>query len=234
MRRILSKGLEELKIPFTDGCLDTFEKYAAHLELKNSVMNLTAIEGGENVARLHFLDCAALLSVWDFPEGASVIDVGAGAGFPGVPLKLLRPDISLTLLDSQKKRVGFLEEVRDMLGLENVTCLADRAEEIAGDIGGSFDIAVSRAVARLNILCELCLPFLHVGGTFIAMKGPDCSQELEEAGHAIKVLGGGQALVRAYTIPGTDITHSAVIIEKKRPTPPAYPRQFGKIKKSPL
>lgn len=121
-----------------------------------------------------------------------------------------------------------------MLKLKDVNCISERAEETTSDIGGSFDIAVSRAVARLNILCELCLPFVHVGGVFIAMKGPDCAQELAEASKAISILGGKAQEIKKYTIPGTDIVHSVVIIEKIKPTPSEYPRQFGKIKKAPL
>lgn len=234
MRRILANGLQKLDIPFSGSTLDSFEVYAKHMEEKNSVMNLTAISGEKNVANLHFLDSAALLSLYKLSQKASVIDIGTGAGFPGIPLKLLRPDIELTLLDSQQKRIGFLEEVRDLLGLDGVSCVWARAEEAAADMGGSFDVAVSRAVARLSILCELCLPFVHVGGVFIAMKGPDCSAELDEAQNAIRILGGGKTEIKCYEIPGSGVTHSAVIIEKKRPSPPAYPRSFGKIKKTPL
>lgn len=234
MRRILANGLQKLDIPFSESTLDSFERYAEYLDEKNSVMNLTAITEKADVANLHFLDSAALLSLYSFPRNASVIDIGTGAGFPGLPLKLLRPDIELTLLDSQQKRVGFLEDVKALLELDAVSCVWARAEEASADIGGSFDVAVSRAVAKLSILCELCLPFVHVGGVFIAMKGPDCSKELAEAQNAIKILGGGKAEIKHYEIPCTGIVHSAVIIEKKRPTPPAYPRAFGKIKKNPL
>ena len=233
MQQILKDGFEALGLPFTDEMSERFQNYYNHLTEKNTVMNLTAITGLEDTARLHFLDCVALCSIYNF-SGASVIDVGTGAGFPGLPLKIAAPDISLTLLDSHKKRVAFLEDTCRMLKLKDVTCLSQRAEETASDIGGSFDIAVSRAVARLNILCELCLPFVHVGGVFIAMKGPDCEEELAEALKAISILGGKAPELKKYTIPGTDIVHSAVIIEKVNPTPHEYPRQFGKIKKAPL
>lgn len=233
MQQILKEGFEALGLTLTDDMSVSFRKYYDYLTEKNTVMNLTAIEGEENTARLHFLDCAALCSVYDF-SGKSVIDVGTGAGFPGLPLKIAVPDISLTLLDSHNKRMDFLAETCAGLRFADVRCVCARAEESANDIGGSFDIAVSRAVARLNILCELCLPFVHVGGVFIAMKGPDCSEELQEASKAIYVLSGGKAEIKKYTIPGTDIVHSAVIIEKCKPTPPQYPRQFGHIKKAPL
>ena len=233
MQQILKDGFEALGLPFTEEMSERFQKYYEHLTEKNSVMNLTAITGEDDTARLHFLDCAALCSVYDF-AGASVIDVGTGAGFPGLPLKIVEPTISLALLDSHKKRMAFLEETCRMLKLKDVNCISERAEETTSDIGGSFDIAVSRAVARLNILCELCLPFVHVGGVFIAMKGPDCAQELAEASKAILILGGKAQEIKKYTIPGTDIVHSVVIIEKIKPTPSEYPRQFGKIKKAPL
>ena len=233
MQQILKDGFEALGLPFTEEMSERFQKYYDYLTEKNSVMNLTAITGEEDTARLHFLDCAALCSVYDF-SGASVIDVGTGAGFPGLPLKIVEPTISLTLLDSHKKRMAFLEETCRMLKLKDVSCISERAEETSSDIGGSFDIAVSRAVARLNILCELCLPFVHVGGVFIAMKGPDCAEELAEASKAISILGGKTPEIKKYTIPGTDIVHSVIIIEKVKPTPPEYPRQFGRIKKAPL
>lgn len=233
MHQILKDGFEALGLPFTKEISDRFRKYYDYLTEKNAVMNLTAITGEDETARLHFLDCAALCSVYNF-SGASVIDVGTGAGFPGLPLKIAVPDISLTLLDSHKKRMAFLEETCHKLELKEVRCISERAEETTSDIGGSFDIAVSRAVARLNILCELCMPFVHVGGVFIAMKGPDCSEELAEASKAISILGGKTPEIKKYTIPGTDIVHSAVIIEKVKPTPAEYPRQFGRIKKAPL
>lgn len=230
MRQILTEGFSELGLSLSEESLSRFQQYYSFLTERGRVMNLTAISGEEATARLHFLDCAALLSQYNF-AGASVIDVGSGAGFPGIPLKLAQPDISLTLLDSQQKRVGFLRETCALLGLDDVSCTAGRAEDAARENRGCFDIAVSRAVARLNILCELCLPFVRIGGAFIAMKGPDCEAE---AIKAAALLGGGRSELKQYTIPGTDIVHSAVIIHKLAPTPPQYPRQFGIIKKKPL
>lgn len=233
MRQILSNGFEKLGLHLTEAALADFQRYYDYLTERNSVMNLTAISGEENTAKLHFLDCAALLTIHDF-SGASVIDIGSGAGFPGIPLKICRPDISLTLLDSQQKRVLFMEEACASLGFSGVRCVKARAEDAALEMGESFDAAVSRAVAKLDMLCELCLPFVRVGGVFIAMKGPDCTSELQAAANAIRLLGGGRPEVRNYTIPNTDITHSAVIIEKVKATPQGYPRSFSKIKNAPL
>ena len=233
MHQILTDGLNELQIPFSEEKLDKFRAYYEMLTEKNAVMNLTAIKGEEDTARLHFLDCAALLRLYDF-TGRSVVDIGTGAGFPGIPLKILQPDIALTLLDSHGKRMGFVSGVCEQLGFSDTRCVCERAEDVCCDIGGSFDIAVSRAVARLNILCELCLPFVHTGGVFIAMKGPDCADELKQAQHAIKILGGGAPELKTYRIPGTDITHSAVVIPKLASSPELYPRPFGRMKKAPL
>lgn len=233
MLPILRDGFDAFGLKFTDEMYSRFKTYYDYLTEQNALMNLTAITGETDTARLHFLDCAALSSLYDF-SGTSVIDIGTGAGFPGLPLKIAVPEISLTLLDSHNKRMAFLSETCRRLELTDVRCVCARAEEISSDIGGSFDIAVSRAVARLNVLCELCIPFVHVGGVFIAMKGPDCSEELDEAAKAISVLGGANPEIKKYTIPGTDIVHSAVIIKKLNNTPKDYPRQFGKIKKSPL
>ena len=233
MKQILEDGFRQQGLSFSDSQAGLFEAYYKHLDERNSVMNLTAITGEEDTARLHFLDCAALASLYDF-SGASVIDVGSGAGFPGLPLKLVVPNINLTLLDSHKKRVDFLQECVDLLELSDTRCLCGRAEELAPDIGGSFDVAVSRAVAKLNILCELCLPFVHVGGVFIAMKGPDCAGEVAEARGAIKLLGGAVAGVENYTVPGTEVTHAVVLVRKNGLTNGKYPRRWAQIKKAAL
>ena len=232
MRTILTEGFAALGLPVTEAALAGFETYYQLLDERGSVMNLTAIRGEEDVARLHFLDCAALLTLHDCRH-KSVIDVGTGAGFPGLPLKIAQPDISLTLLDSLDKRVRFLGDVCVATGLTDVTCLHARAEE-APELRGQFDAAVSRAVARLYLLCELCLPFVRTGGVFLAMKGPDCAEELDEARSAIGKLGGTYERTVRYTIPGTDVTHSVVVIRKTAPTPPKYPRRWAKMQKEHL
>lgn len=232
MEQLLRDGFAQLGLPLADEALRRFRTYYAFLEERSQVMNLTAIHGEQDVARLHFLDCAALLTVEPF-AGKAVIDVGTGAGFPGLPLKIAQEDIRLTLLDSQAKRVHFLAETCEKLGFADVPCIHARAEETP-ELRGGFDIAVSRAVARLYLLCELCLPFVRKGGVFLAMKGPDCAEELEEAARAIRTLGGTYERTIPYTIPGTDIVHSVVVIRKTGDTPAKYPRRWAKMQKEHL
>ena len=207
--------------------------FAEMLLEKNQVMNLTAITNPTDVMQLHLLDCAAVLTLTDL-KGKSVVDVGTGAGFPGMPLQILEPTAKLTLLDSLNKRIGFLQEVCDTLGLNQTRCVHARAEEYARDHREKFDFATSRAVAALNILCELALPMVKVGGAFLAMKSVDCDEELRQAKSAIAQLGGSVEAVQDYTIPGTSVRHRLVIIRKVKPTPASFPRAFARIKKSPL
>lgn len=230
---ILRSGFAELSLPLSEEALSRYRLYADTLEETNRVMNLTAITGEDEIARLHFLDCAALLMLADF-RSKRVIDVGTGAGFPGLALKIAQPEMELVLLDSLDKRVGFLKDARSKLGFEDVHCVHARAEEAAAEERGSYDIAVSRAVARLNVLCELCLPFVKKGGLFLAMKGTDHAEELEEARRAVRLLGGEIESERDYTIPGTDVRHSVILIRKVAGTPPKYPRRWAQIKKQPL
>ena len=208
-------------------------EFSDRLLEKNRVMNLTAITDPVDVVTLHLLDCAVLLRMEDF-RGKRVVDVGPGAGFPGMPLRLLEPDFDLTLLDSLGKRVAFLQEVCNAMALQRVTCVHARAEEFAAQERERFDLAVSRAVAPLNVLCELSLPLVRVGGSFLAMKSVDCGEELQSAKSAISQLGGQLEGCEDYTIPGTDVTHRVVRIRKVRPTPKTFPRAFAKIKKNPL
>lgn len=231
MEAILREGLTALGLD--QSSVPSLLRYGALLEEKNKVMNLTAIKEADEVARLHFLDSAALLNLLDF-RNKTVVDVGTGAGFPGLPIRLLEPSAHVTLLDSLGKRITFLQEVCTDLGLSDVACVHARAEEFAASHRESFDTAVSRAVASLSVLSELCLPLVKKGGTFLAMKSVDSDEELSAAEHAISVLGGRVAGVRDYSIPGTDIVHRAVLVEKIKPTPKGYPRSFAKIKKDPL
>lgn len=233
LESLVKQGFEKLGLDCDEQALNRYRTYYEYLEEINAVMNLTAISGEEDVARLHFLDCAALLTLADF-KGKKVIDVGTGAGFPGLPVKIACPDIELTLLDSLDKRVKFLKDCCQKLELDDVNCIHSRAEEAPKDYRAGFDIALSRAVARLNLLCELCLPMVKNGGLFIAMKGTDCAEEIKEAEKGIALLGGKLLKKTDYTIPGTDISHSAVIIKKVADTPAKYPRRWAQIKKQPL
>ena len=227
----MREGLAALALP-TDAAVPLMA-FSAQLLETNKVMNLTAITEPEDVARLHLLDCAALLNITDF-RGKRVVDVGTGAGFPGMPLRILEPDFDLTLLDSLGKRIAFLQRVCDEMGLQRVTCVHARAEEFAAKHREQYDIATSRAVAALNVLCELTLPLVKVGGRFLAMKAVDSDEEILAAKSAVAQLGGKVEDIRDYTIPGTDITHRVVVIGKVKPTPDAFPRAFAKIKKAPL
>ena len=233
---VLERGLGELRLPAGADVLRRFRVYYDMLSRANAVMNLTAITGEDETARKHVLDSAAPLLLFPM-EGASLIDVGSGAGFPGLPLKLLCPALRLTLLDSQRKRVEFLREVCRTLSLTDAECVHARAEDFAArQLREAFDFAASRAVARLNVLCELCLPYVKTGGAFLALKGPAAGEELAEAEKAIPALGGTLERVFDYAVPGerVKLRHNVVVIRKMAPTPEKYPRPFAQIKKTPL
>lgn len=237
MKELLADGLKEMGLSPTAEQVDKLVEYARLLLEQNRVMNLTAITEPEQVARLHFLDSAAILA-WPHGNfaGTSVIDVGTGAGFPGVVLKILEPSISLTLVDSLGKRVTWLKKVCEGLSLDGVRCLHARAEELALDSGfrDSFDVAVSRAVASYPLLCELCLPYVKPGGVFIAMKSVESGPEVQSGENAVKRLGGKALGVWDYAIPGAGVTHRLVGAQKISATPNGLPRSWGKIKKTPL
>lgn len=215
--------------------LNQLRLYANLLVEWNEKMNLTAITEPHEISTKHFVD--SLFGLKFLNGKKTIIDVGTGAGFPGVPLKIAKPELELTLLDSLNKRLTFLTEVKNQLNLDNVTCVHSRAEDGAksgAPLRESFDAAVSRAVANLACLCEYCLPYVKRGGVFLAYKGPDVEEELAGANSAIETLGGEVTGVFKYTIPETDITHSIVVITKIKSTPDKYPRLQGKIQKKPL
>lgn len=218
-------------------CADAegFDIFREELLCANEVMNLTAITDPYEVNIRHFADSLSLLSAYNFSD-KRVIDVGCGAGFPGLPLRLAKRNISLTLLDALAKRIGFLQAVCDRLSLSDVECIHARAEELAAKehYRESFDIAVSRAVADLRMLCELTLPFVKVGGVFLAMKARDCDEEIKGSETAVKTLGATLEKRVDYTIPTTDITHTILVFRKVSHTPAIYPRRFAKIKSQPL
>lgn len=231
MRETLERGLPELGI--NPGVIPQLEQFAGMMLERNQVMNLTAITEPRDVASLHLLDSLELLPLAGL-KAERLVDVGCGAGFPGVPLAIAAPGLNITLLDSQRKRVDFLREVCGALGLENTKCVHGRAEEFAQDERETFDVAVSRAVAALPVLCELCLPLVKVGGQMLAMKSSHSKDEINGAGNAVKVLGGRIEWMKDYTIPGTDVVHRLVCIKKITSCPKKYPRRFALIKKQPL
>ena len=230
MRAALEAGLPRLGLTLDDHQLDQLCAFGEKLIEKNQVMNLTAITDPAAVAQLHFLDSMTVLLAEDCKQ-KSVIDVGCGAGFPGVPMVIAEPTVRLTLLDSLQKRMNWLKEVLPQLGVQ-AQVEAARAEEYVANHREQFDIATSRAVARLNILCELCLPYVKVGGCFLALKGAMTREEVEEAQKAIRTLGGKVEAVREF--PVADAVHRIVVIRKVSPTPKQYPRKFARIKQTPL
>ena len=232
----LQKAAEEYGIVLTAQQIGQFNRYFELLIEWNGKMNLTAITEPHEVAVKHMIDS---LSAWDpavFTEGASLVDFGTGAGFPGLPLKIFRPDLKLTLLDSLNKRVRFLQEVTDQLGLQAVSCVHARAEEAARNTmyREQFDIAVSRAVARLPILAEYCLPFVKQGGHFVALKGMQYKDEMQEAKKAVQLLGGGAPKSVPVKLPGLEDVRAVIYIRKERRTPAVYPRKAGTPEKNPL
>ena len=231
MRATLEQGLPALGLG--PELIEPLETFSRMLLEKNQVMNLTAITEPKDVAALHLLDSLELAALAGL-EAGRLVDVGCGAGFPGVPTAIARPGLQVTLLDSLGKRVDFLREACGKLGLENVECIHQRAEEFAGARREAFDFAVSRAVAALPVLCELCLPLVKVGGKMLAMKSANSDEEIQRAGHAAEVLGGRVEWVKDYTIPTTDVVHRVVCVEKVKATPGKYPRRFALIKKQPL
>ena len=231
MEATLRAGLTALGLPCST--VPRLLDYAGRLLEKNRVMNLTAITEPKDVATLHLLDCAALLTLSDF-RGKSVVDVGTGAGFPGMVLRIMEPDFDLTLLDSLGKRIDWLAETCAAMGLDRVDCVHARAEEFAVQHRQQYDMATSRAVAALPLLCELALPLVKPGGCFLAMKSVDSDDEIQSARGAIGQLGGKLESVRDYAIPGTEVVHRLVVIRKVKDTPPQFPRTWAKMKKAPL
>jgi len=230
MQNTLNQGLPKLGLTLSD---DTQKKLCAFGEAvveQNKVMNLTAITEPVQVAKLHLLDSVSLLSVMDM-EGKRVIDVGCGAGFPGVPLKIACPEMKLTLLDSLGKRMNWLEQILPTLDVE-AECVTARAEEAVETRREQYDIATSRAVARLNILLELTAPYVKVGGYVLAMKGTAAKEELAEAKTAISKL--GLKLEQLAEFPVDDTAHTVIVLKKVAPTPKVYPRRYAKIKQAPL
>ena len=238
IQEILRRGLEQygLTARVSPRAAQDLNTYCQMLLKKNQELNLTAITEPRDMANLHMLDCAALLNCADLEGGKTLIDVGTGAGFPGMVLKMLLPDLDVTLLDSLNKRLDWLDEVCGSLGLDSVRTVHRRAEEAGQDpaFRERFDFAAARAVADLSVLCELCLPFVKVGGRFLAMKSLGAEAEIEAAGEAVRELGGAVEACFDYRIPETDVVHRVVAVKKTAATPARYPRRWAKIQKDPL
>ena len=230
MYETLTAGLPGLGLSLSDDIAQRLCDFGAAVVKQNEVMNLTAITEPEQVAKLHLLDSLSVLKTADL-KGKRLIDVGCGAGFPGVPVKIACPEVKLTLLDSLGKRMTWLEQVLPTLGVD-AECITARAEEFAEKRRESYDFATSRAVARLNILLELTAPFVKVGGAVLAMKGSAAREELAEAKNAITKLGLKLEAVEDFPVDGT--AHSVIVLRKIKPTPAQYPRRYAKIKQSPL
>lgn len=236
MRAQIEKGLLELGVEVPDeDAISKMERFIDELLEKNQVMNLTAITEPKQVVGLHLLDSAAMCAFIP-KEAKTFIDVGTGAGFPGVPLKILKPELNVTLMDALEKRLTWLEEVAEDLELDGIETLHGRGEELTHQemYREKFDIATARAVADLRILAEIVLPFLKVGGRFLAMKSKTSDGEMELAEETIKVLGGVVTEVTDYKIPDMDVEHRVVVVEKVVPSPMEYPRRWAKIKNSPI
>lgn len=233
---ILVKGAEKIGIVLSEKQQQQFETYYDYLVAQNEVMNLTAITEYEEVLTKHFLDSLFLVQTMKDFHGKKVLDLGTGAGFPGIPLKIAFPDTEFVLMDSLNKRISFLNRVIELLDLKKITAVHGRAEE-AGRTAmyrEQFDLCVSRAVARLSSLSEFCIPFVKPGGYFISYKAGDCKEECAEAKNAIKVLGGKLISAEESLLPDTEIARTFVVIQKEKHTPEKYPRGQGKPLKQPL
>ena len=233
-RKIFLDGISALNAEISDIQLEQFEKYSKMLVEWNEKMNLTAVTDPEGIAVKHFLDSILPLYHIDFGKIQSIADIGTGAGFPGIPVKIMKPDTELILIDSLNKRINFLSAVTNELGLKNVTLIHGRAEECGhkNELREKFDAVVSRAVANMTMLAEYCLPFVKVGGLFVALKAENSEEELKDAKAMIGNLGGEVRDVISAPLPMSDITRTFIVIEKVKETPKTFPRRADKIKKS--
>lgn len=233
---ILTDGCRELGIGLSDRQIEQFMIYYEYLIEKNKVMNLTGITEFEDVMIKHFLDSLSIVKAVDMTRVERILDLGTGAGFPGIPLKIAFPDAEFVLLDSLNKRVQFLNDIIDKCRFEKITAVHARAEEAARNklYRGSFDLCVSRAVANLSSLSEYCLPFVKKNGQFISYKSENIDMEVKEAQNAIQILGGTQRQIICFQLPKSDISRSFVIIDKRKDTPEKYPRKAGLPTKDPL
>ncbi|MCI5635655.1 MAG: 16S rRNA (guanine(527)-N(7))-methyltransferase RsmG [Sarcina ventriculi] len=233
---LMKNACDSVEMNFDEDKYNKFITYKNLLQEWNEKINLTAITEDKEVIKKHFIDCIKAFSENQFKEAKTLIDVGTGAGFPGLPIAIMKEDLNITLLDSLNKRVNFLNIVKNSLNLTNVTTIHSRAEDGARnkELREKFDIATSRAVANMAVLSEFCLPYVKVGGYFIALKGPAITDELNDAKNAIGTLGGKLIEVIEVSVEGTDLKHNLVVIKKVKETPKTYPRKAGSITKKPI
>ena len=233
---LMKNACDSVEMNFDEDKYNKFITYKNLLQEWNEKINLTAITEDKEVIKKNFIDCIKAFSENQFKEAKTLIDVGTGAGFPGLPIAIMKEDLNITLLDSLNKRVNFLNIVKNSLNLTNVTTIHSRAEDGARnkELREKFDIATSRAVANMAVLSEFCLPYVKVGGYFIALKGPAITDELNDAKNAIGTLGGKLIEVIEVSVEGTDLKHNLVVIKKVKETPKTYPRKAGSITKKPI
>ncbi len=233
---MLKEACENEGLNFNEKMYNNFIEYKSLIKEWNEKINLTAITEDEEIIKKHFIDS---IKVFKFPyvkEAKKIIDIGTGGGFPGIPMKITKSDSSIVLLDSLNKRINFLNEVIDKLELEDIKTIHGRAEDFAqkAEYREGFDIAVSRAVANLTVLLELCLPYVKVGGYFVALKGPSIEDEIRDAKVALRVLGGTIEEVIEVDIADSDLKHNLLVVKKVKETPKKYPRKAGTANKSPI
>lgn len=233
---IMSQACKDIGLPFNEDTYNKFNQYKDMIKDWNEKINLTAIVDDEQIFKKHFIDCIKIFKFSPLKEAKNIIDIGTGAGFPGIPIKIMKQELDLILLDSLNKRVNFLNEVVSKIKLNNVETIHGRAEDFSRQpkYREQVDIAVSRAVANLAVLSELCIPYVKVGGYFVAMKGPSVDDEIKDGKRAISILGGKIDDVIKINIEDSDLDHNLVIIEKIKETPKAYPRKAGTASKKPL
>lgn len=233
---ILKKGIEDFGLEANEKVLSDFQKYKELLVEWNQKMNLTGIEDEKEVFIKHFLDSISAVTKGYIQNGMSLIDVGTGAGFPGMPLRICLPELKVTLLDSLNKRINFLQEVSSKLSIDDIEFIHGRAEDFGKneDYREKYDIATARAVAGLPVLMEFCVPFIKVGGYFVCLKGPNANLELEESKKAMEILGVEYIEKIDVKLPESDLNHNILIFKKVKNTPSKYPRKAGKVSKNPI
>ena len=233
---LMKTASNDVELEFTEGQYEQFIKYMRLLQEWNEKINLTAITEDEEVVKKHFIDCIKAFKSDKIKNAKTIIDVGTGAGFPGLPIAIMNPNVEVTLLDSLNKRINFLNLVVRELGLKNVKTIHSRAEDGARnpELREKFDIATSRAVANMAVLSEFCMPYVKKGGYFVALKGPSIDEELENGSNAIKILGGELKDIIEISIEETDLKHNIVEVKKIKTCPKTYPRKAGTVNKKPL